>query len=290
MEQVEFARTVNALVGKGASFAVATVVRIEGVSSAKPGLKVIISSDGDVLYGSLGEALLESAIADASRKTIRKGFPRLVKVVTDSAGDFAGSSPTAKDEDEIHVKSNNSGVIEIYIEPYLPQRRLILFGQGGKDDVEDALVRLGKGLEFEVVVIDHSPILSEKPDMLIREGDFNIDSLGFTGSDSVVVLTRGGRDVEILEELSKFSPNYVGLLASVQRVKENVVKLRQVGVTENFISSLRAPVGADIGAVTPGEIALSIMAEVVASLHGKTLPRKPSPVDVESPGIGGRAS
>jgi len=266
----------NALVGKGASFAVATVVRTEGTSKAKPGVKVIISGDGEVLYGSLGGALPESAMAEPARQTMRTGVPRLFKVIPDSHEDPAAASSKGKSEDEIHV-SNNGGVLEIYLEPYLPPRRLILFGQGGKDDVEDALVRLGRALEFEVIVIDHSPILSETPDRLIREDDFNIDSLRFTGSDSVVVLTKGGRDVEILDALSKFSPKYVGLLASVQRVKEDLAKLRGIGVKENFISSLRAPVGADIGAVSPGEIALSIMAEVVASIHDKSLPRRASP-------------
>jgi xanthine dehydrogenase accessory factor len=290
MKQAEFARTMNDLVLKGASFAVATVVKAEGTSLAKPGLKVIFSSDGEVLCGSLGGALPESAITDAARQTMRKGIPKLFKVFFDSAGITAGASAKGKSEDEIHVKTNSHGGLEIYIEPYLPPRRLILFGQGGKDDVEDALVRMGKALEFEVVVIDHSPILSEKPDRLVREEDFNIDSLRFTGSDSVVVLTKGGRDVEILEALSKFSPKYVGLLASVQRVKEDIDKLREIGLKENFISSLKAPVGADIGAVTPGEIALSIMAEVVASMHGKNLPRKPSPGGGESPNTGSRAS
>ncbi len=164
--------------------------------------------------------------------------------------------------------------MEIYIEPYLLPQRLVLIGQGGKDEIEDALVRLGKSLDFEVVVIDHSPVLTEQPDQLLKDMNFRIEEFDFSETDSVVVLTKGERDIETLQALSGFKLRYVGLLGSRQRVKENAVKLREVGVKEDFISALRAPVGADIGAVTSSEIALSIMAEIVAEKYGKRIPGK----------------
>ena len=173
--------------------------------------------------------------------------------------------------------------MEIYVEPYLPQQRLVLIGQGGKDDVEDTLVKLGKTLDFDVVVIDHSPVLTEQPDLLIKDAAYDLGSFEFGPSDSVVVLTRGERDIETLEILSRFNLRYVGLLASRQRAKENVAKLNAKGVEERFVTSLRSPVGADIGAVTPAEIALSIMAEVVASKHGKEVVRKALSEGLKSP-------
>ncbi len=164
--------------------------------------------------------------------------------------------------------------MEIYVEPYLPQQRVILIGQGGKDDVEDALVRLGKMLEFEVVVIDHNPILSEEPDETIRDADFDISKFKFNESDSVLVLTKGARDVAVLQALAKFRLRFVGLLASRQRVTEDFEALRRSNAPKDFVDSIHAPVGVDIGAVTPSEIALSIISEVVATKYGKVLPRK----------------
>ena len=99
----------------------------------------------------------------------------------------------------------------------------------------------------------------------------------------MVVLTRGERDLETLKALSKPKLRYVGMLASHQRAKDNLSRLRESGVDGRFLASLRCPVGADIGAVTPTEIALSIMTEVVAEKYGKDLPRK-----TPDPGVGDR--
>jgi len=154
------------------------------------------------------------------------------------------------------------------------QQRIVLIGQGGIDGLEDALVKLGRVLDFQVIVIGHEPMLSEEPDELLDDPDYSIAAFKFFGSDSVVVLTHSGRDVEVLQALSGFELRYVGLLGDRQRVKEDLAGLRARGVDERFVSSIRGPVGADIGARTPSEIALSIMAEVVATKYGKKVLRK----------------
>jgi len=274
MKQVEFAKMMDSLINRGEPFAVATVVKTEGSSLGKPGFKVIISSVGEVLYGTLGGVCPESAIVSAAKKTMRTGTPKTMKVFLESVENSVGAVLKSQSEDEVHVETNCGGTMEIYVEPYLPQQRLILIGQGGKDDVEDALVKLGKSLDFDVVVIDHSPVLSEQPDQLIQSVDFDVGTFAFSNTDSVVVLTKGERDVETLQALSKFKLRYVGMLASRQRVREDLANLRKIGVKEDFLSSLRSPVGADIGAVTANEIALSIMAEAVAAKYGKDVLRK----------------
>ena len=274
MKQAEFAKMLDDLSVQGTPFAVATVVKTEGSSLGKPGFKVIISSEGEPLFGSLGGACPESAIAAAAKNTMRTGSPKTVKVFLESVDDAVGAVLKSQNEDEIHVETNCGGTMEIYIEPYLPQQRLILVGHGGKDDVEEALVKLGKLLDFNVVVIDHSPVLTEQPDLLIKAVDYDLESFKFFSTDSVVVLTHGEQDIDTLSKLSKAKLRYVGMLGSRQRAKEDLAELRKHGVGEGFIASLRAPVGADIGAVTPAEIALSIMAEVVAGKYGKDVLRK----------------
>lgn len=262
------------LINRMEPFAVATVVKIEGSSLGKPGFKAIISKDGDILYGSLGGVCPESAIVSTAKKAIETSTPRTVKVFLESTERAVEATILSQSEDEIHVETNCGGMMEIYVEPYLPQPRLILIGQGGKDDVEDALVKMGKLLDYEVIVIDHNPFLTEEPDQLIDELDFDISEFKFKETDSVVVLTKGERDVEVLSKLSKFRLRFVGLLASRKRVKDNIDSLRKLGVDNGFINSLHAPIGIDIGAITPSEIALSIMADIVATKYGKQLPRK----------------
>jgi xanthine dehydrogenase accessory factor len=274
MKQTEFAQVMSSLVGRGEPFVVATVVKTEGSSIGKPGFKVIISRTGEVLYGTLGGACPESALVPSAKMTLRTGTPKTVKIYLENVEDSVGAVVKGQSEDEIHVETNCGGTMELYIEPYLPTQRLIVIGQGGKDDVEDALVKLGKTLDFEVIVIDHSPVLSEQPDQLIGELNYDVGKFSFSDSDSVVLLTKGGRDVEILQALSKVKLRYVGMMASMQRVREDLAKLREVKVSEKFIASLRTPIGTDIGAVTPAEIALSIMSEVVADKYGKAVARK----------------
>jgi xanthine dehydrogenase accessory factor len=155
-----------------------------------------------------------------------------------------------------------------------PRERIVLIGPGGIDGLEDAIVRLARILDFEVIVIAQSPMLSEKPDRLLEDLDENIAAFKFLDSDSVIVLNHSERDVEILHALSGIKLRYVGLLGDGQRVKDDSAALRLRGADEKFISSIKGPVGADIGARTPPEIALSIMTEVVATKYGKPVLRK----------------
>jgi len=274
LKQREFTKALSGLVERREPFALATVVRIEGSSLGKPGFKSIFSKNGEPLYGSLGGSCPESAIADAARTAVRTGAPKVIRVYLESVEKAVEATILSQTEDEVHVETNCGGMMEVYVEPYLPQQRLVLIGQGGKDDVEDSLVKLGKALDFEVIVVDHAPSLSEEPDKLIDAPDYDPSNLRLDENDSVVVLTKGGRDIEVLVALSKFKPRFVGLVASRQRASEDLELLRKEGMPKEFISSIRAPVGADIGAITPAEIALSIISDIVAAKYGKTLPQK----------------
>jgi len=262
------------LVNRREPFALATVVKTEGSSLGKPGFKVMISKEGEILYGSLGGVCPESALVATAKQAIASGQPRNVKVYLEDVESAVEGVVKSQSEDEIHVETNCGGTMEVYVEPYLPQQRLILVGQGGKDDVEDYLVKLGKMLDFEVVVIDHSPVLAEEPDELIKDLDYDLSKFRFHDSDSVVVLTKGARDIEILSTLAKFKLRYVGLMASKQRAADDLEELRKKGVDGKFIETIRMPIGVDMGAILPAEIALSIISEVVATKYGKPMPTR----------------
>jgi xanthine dehydrogenase accessory factor len=274
MKPTDFTRLTDELAAKGEPFAVATVVKTEGSSLGKPGFKVVISGDGKVLYGTLGGSCPESAIVHTAKKVLSTGTPRVVKVYLESVEKAVEAIVKSQNEDEIHVETNCGGTMEIYVEPYLPALRLVLVGQGGKDEVEDALVKLGKLLDYEVIVIDHSPELTQEPDELIRDPDFDLSRFEFHPSDSVVMLTKGEGDAEALQAASRSPVRYVGMMASRQRAAETIRELRKRGVSEPYLGSIHTPAGADIGALTPAEIALSIMAEVVAVKYGKRVPNK----------------
>ncbi len=154
------------------------------------------------------------------------------------------------------------------------KERVVLIGEGATKELEDSLVRLAKLLDFEVVVMDHSPMTGAQPDMLLDDPHYDIASFKFRESDSAIVLTHSERDADVLQTLSGLSLRYVGLLGDRQRIRNDTGALRARGVDEKFVSSIKGPVGADIGARTMQEIALSIMAEVVATKYGKPVIRK----------------
>lgn len=254
-------------------FALTTVVHVEGSSIGKPGFKMIIDEEGRIIAGTLGGVCPDSVIIDRALQSIKEGKPKKIKIFLEDAA-TALKSTLSSSEDEIHVETNCGGMMEVYIEPYLPERRIIIIGQGGKDDVEDELVKLAKMLDFKTIVIDHLPFLSVEPDMLIKDLDFDISKLDLKKEDVVIVLTKGERDIPVLSSLLKTPVNFIGLLASSKRAKMDIEKLRELGFNEKDLERIHTPVGIDIGAIKPSEIALSIMAEVIAFKAGKHYPHK----------------
>jgi xanthine dehydrogenase accessory factor len=272
LKQREFTSFVDRLAERREPFVVATVVRIHGSSLGKPGFKAVVSREGRIIFGSIGGVCPESAIATIAHEALKTGQARVVKVHLEDARSALEGTLRNPSPDELYVETNCGGMMEIYVEPYVPADRLVLIGQGGKDDVEDGLVRMGKSLGFETIVIDHLPMLSEEPDVLITDLDYDLNGFQFAESDTVIVLTKGERDVPTLEVLSKKKVRFVGILASLQRVAEDVEDLKRRGIALGFIESLHSPIGADIGAVTPEEVVVSILADVIATKRGRHTP------------------
>jgi len=272
LKQREFTRLVAELAERREPFVVATVVRTHGSSLGKAGFKAVISREGRIIFGTVGGVCPESAIATMAQEALRTGQAKVVKVHLEDARSALDGTLKSPSADEVYVETNCGGMMEIYVEPYLPADRLILIGQGGKDDVEEGLVRLGKTLGFETIVIDHMPVLTEDPDTLITDLDYDLSRFTFVESDSVVVLTKGERDVASLEVLSRKKVRFVGLLASLQRATEDVEQLKARGVSPAFLESLHSPIGVEIGAITPEEVAVSVMADIVAVKRGKHSP------------------
>ncbi len=269
MENYDFASKIHEMSTKGESFVVATVVKTEGSSLAKPGFKVVVYNDS-VIYGTLGGACPDSVILDEARKVLNSGTPKTVKIHLEEAGKGIEAMISKQVEDEIFVETFCGGTIDVFLEPFKPFERLILVGQGGRDEVEEYLVLLGKKLDFRVTVIDHAPMLNEEPDELISDLAFDMKSFKFTDDDYVVILTKGERDIEALEAVSKYAPAYIGLMASRKRAAHDFSLLREKGLPQEFLDSINTPIGIDIGAIKPFEIAVSIVSEITRKRRART--------------------
>jgi xanthine dehydrogenase accessory factor len=125
------------------------------------------------------------------------------------------------------------------------------------------------------VVVDPLPQLQEQPDRVVKAAGMDAAALDLGSRDSVVVLTKGERDVAVLEAVSRANVRFVGLLASRTRLQKDLGELQARGVPASFVDRLHAPIGLDIGAQSPAELALAILADVVATKYGKDVPHRP---------------
>jgi xanthine dehydrogenase accessory factor len=257
-----FPEAIMKLKQEGKKFAIATVIRTEGSSVAKPGFKALVQGDR-IIHGNLGGSCPESVIIEESQKVLETGKPKIFKVHMEKTTDSLTALIKNRNDDDIYVETFCGGSIEVYLEPYTPTDRLVIIGQGGRDEVENQLLKFGKLAGFRTLVVDPLPNLDEKPDELISDLGFKLDSLDILPTDFVVILTKGDNDIPALETVAKHKPSYTGIMASRKRFKNDVEILKERGISEAFLKSVHSPIGIDIGAVTPSEIALSIISEII---------------------------
>ncbi len=238
-------------------FVLATVVRIEKPTSAKPGAKAIITEDG-TLVGWIGGSCAEPSVKQEAAKALQDGQPRLLRLCP---VEKMGRDPQAG-VTELKLTCMSGGVLEIYIEPYLPQPSLLLIGH---QPVIASLAALGKVLDYSVTVVGDGVSGERFPaaDAVIAGLDFG--HLEITPRTYVIVASHNNYDEPALEAVLPSQAAYVGLVASRKRAESVREYLRQDGLPEEIIARLKNPAGLDIGAITPAEIALSILAEIVES-------------------------
>lgn len=240
---------------EGEPFAMATVVRCERPTSAKPGAKALIRKDGTVL-GWIGGSCAEPVVVKEGLRALRDGQPRFIALVGEG-----GSGPGRREGMvEYTMTCHSGGTLEIYVEPVLPKPQLLLVGRG---PVVETLGELGRAMDFTVTLVS-SDISADR-----------LSHLGVTPRTYIVVATHGSFDEEALEQALRSEAGYVSLVASRKRAHAVMDTLRARGLAEH-LGRLKAPAGLDIGAVTPEEIAVSILAEIIQVLRSQTGERKPA--------------
>ncbi len=228
---------------EGEPFAVATVVRCERPTSAKPGAKALIRPDGTVI-GWIGGSCAEPVVVEESLRALRDGQPRFIALVGE------GSSGPSRREGvlEYTMTCHSGGTLEIFVEPVLPKLHILLFGSG---PVAATLVKLAEAMDFTVTRLPSEITASQ------------LAQLRVTPRTIIVVATHGVFDEEALEHALRSEAGYVGLVSSRKRAGVVVDALRTRGVPADQVSRLKSPAGLDIGARTPEEVAASILAEIV---------------------------
>ncbi|HEU5381920.1 MAG TPA: XdhC family protein [Ktedonobacteraceae bacterium] len=224
----------------GRSFVLATVVWCERPVSAKPGAQALIQEDGQIT-GWVGGSCTQPVVLREARRILQEGGePLLLRLGTAVQSD----SHTQPGVLSFPMTCASGGALDIYMEPHLPQPQLLLIGDS---PIIAALKQLAPVLDFAVNSID----------------DSNVPSANITRRTFIVIATHGQYDENVLEQVLESPAAYIGMVSSTRRAAACRAYLREVGLAEQHIARLKAPAGLAIGALTPAEIATSILAELV---------------------------
>jgi xanthine dehydrogenase accessory factor len=240
---------------EGKSFVLATVVRVERPTSAKPGAKAIVTQDG-ALTGWIGGSCTEPHVIREAAEVMAEGKPRLLRLCPPEKMHAASEEGVS----EVRITCMSGGTLEIYLEPYLPQPHLLVVGHQA---VAESLATLGSALGYRVSVMGENASLERfsNADQVWDRLDFS--QVELTPNTYVVVTSHGNYDELALEAALPSRAAYVALVASKKRAEAICNYLKEDGMSEDEIRRLKYPAGLDLGASTPPEIALSILAEIL---------------------------
>jgi xanthine dehydrogenase accessory factor len=254
----------------GRPFALATVVRTVAATAAKAGAKAVILPDGTVTGGWIGGGCARAAVLKAARDALVDGQPRLVSVQPPDALLDQGVAAGDERAGVRFVKNMcpSEGTMDIFVEPMLPPAQLVVCGSS---PVAVAIADLGRRIGFALTVC--APVSEQAR---FAEADHWIEGYALPAEDQgaryVVVCTQGRGDEAALKAALSISAKYVAFVGSRKKAEALKATLLASGVPPDRLAKLKAPAGLDLGAITPDEIAVSIVAEVVSARRGK-LPR-----------------
>ncbi len=249
-ETRELFETISKLASEGKTFAVATITGHTG-SVPRRVAKMVIKPDGTTV-STIGGGCVETEVVAHALKLLREGE----KGVHVNSYDLI-------EEEFGGVGMNCGGKIDVAIEIIEPTPKLVIIGSG---HLAEALSRMGKMLEFDIAVLDPMAKKESFPEATQVVTDFvdtGLSKISVDQSTYIVILTRHKDDIPALKASFKTGAVYIGMIASRRRVALVFNHMLKEGFTEQQLERVYSPVGLDIGAQTPEEIAVSILAEII---------------------------
>jgi len=234
--------------------ALVTVIKTTGSVPRKVGAKMIVQFD-EQIYGTIGGSSVEALVIKEALEVIKSGQAQIVR-------------HDLFDEDKQDTGMVCGGTMEFFIEPIDIPERVYIFGGG---HVGLQVAHFSKKIGFEYIVVDdREDFASEErfPDALHRivadPGKVARD-LEFTNNDYIVIVTRGHKDdYYVLRGVIEKPARYIGMIANTTKRNQIWHQLQtEDGISPDVLSTIHSPIGLEIGAETPAEIAISIVAELI---------------------------
>jgi xanthine dehydrogenase accessory factor len=250
------------------AFVLATVVRTVSVTAAKAGAKAVIRPDGTITAGWIGGGCARGAVLKAAREALADGEPRLVSVQPETLLAELGVKP-GESRDGVRFAKNmcpSKGTMDIFVEPVLPRPSLVILGAS---PVAMALTEQAPRFGFSVTLAAPAGDLSGTPTADVVIDSYQLDRL-HEARRFIVVSTQGKGDDAALRAAVTVDAAYHAFVGSRRKMAALRETLLADGVPAAALDRIKAPAGLDLGAITPEEIALSILAEVIRERrHGQ---------------------
>ena len=242
------------------TFVLATVVRTVSVTAAKAGAKAIIRPDGTIVAGWIGGGCARGAVLKAAREALADGEPRMVSVQPENLLAELGVKP-GENRDGVRFAQNmcpSKGTMDIFIEPVLPHPSLVILGAS---PVALSLAAQARQLGYHVTIAAPAADLPASPDADTLVDGYRLGQLN-EAKRFIVVSTQGRGDEAALRVAVSIDAAYHAFVGSRRKMAALREQLIAEGIDAAAIDCIKAPAGLDLGAITPEEIAMSIMAEI----------------------------
>jgi xanthine dehydrogenase accessory factor len=255
------------LKASGKPFALATVVRTVAATAVKAGAKAVILPDGTVSEGWIGGGCARAAVLKAAQEAIADGAPRLVSIQPPDLLQEQGLQPGDERAGVRFAKNMcpSHGTMDVFVEPVMPRPQIVICGAS---PVAAAIADLARCIGFAVTAC--APTAEQAA---IAAADRRIEgyalSVAEPGERFIVVSTQGRGDEAALRAALTVDADFVAFVGSRKKAAALKERLAVDGIDPARLAQLKAPAGLDLGAITPEEIALSILAEIVAIRRGR---------------------
>jgi xanthine dehydrogenase accessory factor len=242
----------------GTAVALCTIVNADGSTPRHRGSKMLVYPDGHI-SGTIGGGELEQLIIAEAAKSLNDGNPRLIPYEYTSTANSKGS----------HI----AGLVEVYVEPVLPRVTLVVIGGG---HVGQKVVHLAKWLDYRVILSDeraefcNADMEPSADGYLCCKMEEIADKINITSNTYLVLTTKNAEiDIEGLPSLLNSKSAYIGVIGSKRRWENTKNALIDKGISAEQISRVRSPIGLELNAETPQEIAVSILSEIIMLVNSK---------------------
>jgi len=236
------------------------VVETDGSTPRELGAKMIVSKDG-LIAGSIGGGITESKVIEEVKQALKEGKGKLL------------TYHLTKEQSALDEGAICGGEMKVFIDILQPKEEVLIFGAG---HIAVCVSKLAKMAGFKVIIVDdrkefaNQDRFPEADEVIAEEIEEALTHLNITPSTYIIILTRGHlKDEEVLTSVIGSGAAYIGMIGSRKKNATIFQHLIKKGISQEALNQVHAPIGIDIGAQTPDEIAVSIIAQIIQYKRSK---------------------